>query len=68
VWEQKSASRLRAAGENLTQLLEGNIISYLHIESNIPTSITEGTFISLNCKPPLKIIKTLGFQPAKSIP
>ena len=51
----------------MTQLLEGNTISYLHIESNIPTSISEGTFISLNRKPPLKI-HALGFQPAKSIP
>jgi hypothetical protein len=41
--------------------------NYLHIEGDIPTSLPEGVFISLERKPPLKIY-TIGFQPAKSIP
>ncbi|MBD2003722.1 MULTISPECIES: DNA methylase [Cyanophyceae] len=41
--------------------------SYLHIEGDIPLDITEGTFISVTRKPPLKI-NSLGFQPAKTIP
>ena len=40
---------------------------YLHIEGDIPSDLPEGSFISLDREPPLKI-HLLGFQPAKSIP
>jgi len=42
-------------------------ISYLNIHGDIPIDLSEGTFISINRKPPLKIY-SLGFQPAKTIP
>lgn len=51
----------------MTQLLEQDTTSYFHTTGDIPTNIAEGTFISLERKPPLKI-QALGFQPAKSIP
>ncbi len=40
--------------------------SYLHIEGDIPLDITEGKFISVTRKPPLKIYSLV--QPAKTIP
>jgi len=42
-------------------------ISYLNIDGDIPIDLPEGTFVSINRKPPLKIY-SLGFQPAKTIP
>lgn len=41
--------------------------SYTHVIGDIPLNLAEGTFISVDRKPPLKIY-SLGFQPAKSIP
>lgn len=41
--------------------------SYLHVEGDIPLDITQGTFLSVTRKTPLKIY-SLGFQPAKTIP
>ena len=41
--------------------------SYVHAEGDIPLDLTEGTFVSIDRDPPLKIY-SLGFQPAKSIP
>jgi len=41
--------------------------SYIHAEGDIPFDLTEGTFVSINRTPPLRIY-SLGFQPARSIP
>jgi hypothetical protein len=41
--------------------------SYLNVNGDIPTNISQDTFISVTREPALKIY-SLGFQPAKSIP
>jgi hypothetical protein len=50
-----------------TNCLKNKDFSYLKVNGDIPTHISQDTFISLTRKPPLKIY-SLGFQPAKSIP
>lgn len=51
----------------MTLTAQPEITSYRNVEGDIPLDLTEGTFISVERKPPLKIY-SLGFQPAKSIP
>ncbi len=41
--------------------------AYTPIQGDIPVSLTDGTFVSIERQPPLKIHQ-LGFQPARSIP
>jgi hypothetical protein len=45
----------------------GDLTSYLHVNGAIPVGIPQGSFVSLERQPALKIYG-VGFQPAKSIP